>query len=103
MVLSMVWVAVVLGLLVGVGMAMPVFLSARLLRTKTPGSAVFGAMGSMFGGMILGLILMLVYWFVAPAGFTSFAFALVGGFAVCAGVGGVKAAHSAHHSQEMEK
>jgi len=102
MVLSTVWVAVVLGLLVGVGMATPIFLSARLLRTKTPENAVFGAMGSVFGGMILGLVLMLAYWFVAPAGFTYFAFALVGGFAVCAGVGGVKAAR-AHHSQETEK
>lgn len=103
MVFSTKLVAITLGIIVGVGVAAPIFLSMRLLRSKAPQNAVYGAMGSVFGGMLLSLGLMLAYWFAAPAGFMYFALALVGSFAVSVAAGGLVMARRTHRSQETEK
>lgn len=101
--LSTEWVAVVLGVIAGIGIALPTLLSTRFLRSSRPEYATYFAMGSVFGGMLVAVLLMLLYRYVAEEGFTFFALSLVGGFVVCVGIGAARMAHRMYITPETEK
>jgi len=80
------WVAIVLGVLLGIGLLLPLVWT---LRRITPGNVDVGVnigMGAVFGGLLVGLGLMVGYKVLAPEGFWYFGPAVAGGFIVALGV-----------------
>lgn len=80
------WIAITLGLVLGVGLLAPLFGISRLLKSRHTDIALFVVMGTVFGGLIVGLAVLMGYRFIAPAGFVWFGSATIAGFVVSLGV-----------------
>lgn len=80
------WIAIVLGLVLGVGLLAPLFSISRMLNARNADVALYVVMGTVFGGLIIGLGLLLGYRFVAPDGFVWFGSATICGFVAALGV-----------------
>ena len=74
------WFAVLAGLSIGVGLFVPLSLSSRLPDRSKADVGIFAVVGTVFGGMIVALILLLGYRLIAPAGVAYFGIALCGGY-----------------------
>ena len=85
------WVATFLGLALGVVLIAPLFWTLRRIDSQNADVALYVAIGSVLGGLLVGLGLMLGYWFVSRAGFTFFGPATVVGFVLALGVLAVRA------------
>lgn len=79
-------VAVLLGLLLGVGLIAPLFWTSRLLTVQNADIGTYVVMGVVFGGMLVSLGVMWGYRLITPAGFMWFGPAVVVGFLVALGV-----------------
>jgi hypothetical protein len=86
------WIAIVLGLALGGCLLAPLFGIRRLLKAKHADIALFVVMGTVFGGLILGLAVLMGYWFISRAGFIYFGSATVAGFVISLGILSVRAA-----------
>ena len=84
-VLAAPWVAALLGFLLGVLLVAPLFWVSRLLKVRHADAALFVVMGSVFVGLLLGLGVLMGYWFASPAGFVWFGPATVAGFVAALG------------------
>ena len=78
-------VAICAGLALGVVLVAPMFWSIRLLNAKNADSALFVVIGSVFGGLLAGLAVMMGYWFLSREGFMYFGPATVVGFVIALG------------------
>lgn|GEM_PF-2327901 len=78
-------IAVLLGLLLGVGLLAPLFWTSRLLTSKNADLATPVVMGVVFGGMIVSLGVMWGYRLITPHGFVWFGPSVVAGFVVALG------------------
>ena len=78
--------AVCTGLALGVVLIAPLFWTLRLLDSKNADAALYVVMGSVFGGLLVGLAVMVGYWFASRDGFTYFGPATVVGFVLALGV-----------------
>lgn len=83
------WVVIALGCLLGIAMIVPVFMSVRVLDSRRPELAVPAAMGSMIGGLVVGLGALFAFNWYAPATFVTFAVSVIVGFMGAVAVGGV--------------
>jgi len=83
--LSTPWIAVLLGLTLGVVLVAPLFWTSRLLTAKNADLGTFVVMAVVFGGLIVSLGVMWGYRFVTPDGFVFFGPSVVGGFVVTLG------------------
>lgn len=79
-------VAVLLGLVLGVGLIAPLFWTSRLLTVENADVGTYVVMGVVLGGLILSLGVMWGYRFVTPSGFVWFGPSVVAGFVVALGV-----------------
>ena len=77
--------AVLLGLLLGVGLIAPLFWTSRLLTEKNADIGLVVVMAVVFGGLILSLGVMWGYRYVTPAGFMYFGPSVVAGFVIALG------------------
>jgi drug/metabolite transporter (DMT)-like permease len=84
--LSTPWLAVLLGLLLGVGLVAPLFWTSRLLTVENADIGTYVVMGVVLGGMIVSLGLMWGYRLITPGGFMWFGPAVIVGFVVTLGV-----------------
>jgi hypothetical protein len=75
-----------LGLALGVALLAPLFWTSRLLNARNADVALYVVMGSVFGGLLIGLAGMMGYWFVSREGFLWFGPATVAGFVVALGI-----------------
>jgi hypothetical protein len=80
-----------LGLLLGVVLIAPLFWTLRRISSQNADMALYVAMGSVFGGLLVGLGLMMGFWFISREGFTFFGPATVVGFVIALGVLAVRA------------
>lgn len=74
-----------MGLVLGVGLLAPLFWTSRLLNARNADVALFVVMGSVFGGLLVGLAVLVGYWFISPEGFMYFGSATVVGFVMALG------------------
>ena len=79
-------VAIFLGLALGVCLFVPLFWTSRLLNARNADVALYVVIGSVLGGLLVGLAVMMGYWFVSRGGFLWFGPATVAGFVVALGV-----------------
>lgn len=84
--LSTPWLAVLLGLALGVGLLAPLFWTSRLLTAENADVGLYVVMGVVFGGMIVSLGVMWGYRLITPAGFMWFGPSVVVGFVAALGV-----------------
>jgi hypothetical protein len=84
--LSTPWLAVLLGLVLGIGLVLPLFWTSRLLTAKNADIGLPVVMGVVFGGLILSVGVMFGYRFITLQGFMWFGPSLVVGFVVALGV-----------------
>lgn len=73
-------VAVTIGLVFGVCLIAPLFFVPRLLKAGNTDAALYAVAGTVFGGLILALVVLLAYHFVAPLGVAAFGLALGAGY-----------------------
>lgn len=78
--------AVLLGLILGVGLIAPLFWSSRLLTADNADIGLYVVMGVVFGGLIVGLGVMFGVRYITPSGFMWFGPSVVAGFMVALGV-----------------
>jgi hypothetical protein len=86
--------AILLGLVLGIVLIAPLFWTLRRITSSNADMALYVAIGSVFGGLLVGLGLMMGYWFVSPEGFKFFGLATVFGFVLALGVLAVRAGMS---------
>ena len=79
-------IAMFLGLVLGVVLLAPLFWTSRLLNARNADVALPVVMGSVFGGLLAGLGLLLGYWLLSHEGFLWFGPATVAGFVVALGI-----------------
>jgi uncharacterized membrane protein len=79
-------IAVLLGLALGAILLAPLFWTSRLLSARNADAALYVVMGSVFGGLLVGMALMTGYWFVSREGFLWFGPATVVGFVIVLGI-----------------
>jgi hypothetical protein len=75
-----------LGIALGVGLIAPLFWTLRLINARNVDVALYVVMGSVFGGLLVGLGVSTGYWFVTREGFMFFGPAMVAGFVLALGV-----------------
>ena len=74
------WVAILLGLPIGVGLFAPLAWSSRFAAQGNADVGLVLASGVVLGGLIVALALLLGYRSVAPGGVAFFGLALVAGY-----------------------
>ena len=79
-------IAVLLGLLFGVGLVAPLYWSSRLLTAQNADVGLYVVVGVVFGGMIVSLGVMWGYRLITLGGFMWFGPSVVAGFVVALGV-----------------
>lgn len=79
-VLSTPSVAVTIGLVLGVCLIAPLFFVPRLLKAGNSDAALYAVAGTVFGGLILALCVLLVYRLIAPEGIRAFGLAMGAGY-----------------------
>jgi hypothetical protein len=84
--LSTPFVAVLLGLVLGVVLIAPLLWASRLMTAKNADLGLFVVMGSVFGGLIVGMGVMFGYRLITLSGFLWFGPAVVGGYVITLGV-----------------
>jgi hypothetical protein len=75
-----------LGFVLGIVLLAPLFGVSRLLKARDADVALYVVMGTVFGGLLLGLAALLGYRLASPEGFVWFGSATVAGFIVALGV-----------------
>ena len=91
-----------LGLVLGVVLLAPLFWTSRLLTARNADAALYVVMGSVFGGLLVGLGVMMGYWFVTHDGFVWFGPATVAGFAVALGILAVRLGFQMLNNEDTE-
>jgi voltage-gated potassium channel Kch len=76
----------VLGLVLGAGLLAPLFGVSRLLKANHADIVLYIVMGTVFGGLFVGLGVLMGYRFITPSGFVWFGSATVAGYVVALGV-----------------
>jgi hypothetical protein len=79
-------IAVGFGLVLGVALVAPLFWTLRLISARNADVALYVVMGSVFGGLLVGLGVMMGYWFITHEGFMWFGPATIAGFVSALGV-----------------
>ena len=95
--LSTPWLAVLLGLVVGVGLIAAIAESRRLSTSSDGRDGITLMMLFMMGSMLVASIVLLGYALVAPGGFLGFGLSLAGGFIVGLAVYGVRLIRESFH------
>ena len=80
------WIASLLGIVLGVALVAPLFWTLRLINARNTDMALYVVMGSVFGGLFVGLGVMAGFWFISQEGFMFFGPAMVAGFVVALGI-----------------
>jgi len=75
----------------GVALIAPLFWTIRMLNARNADVALYAVMGSVFGGLLVGLAMMMGYWFISRDGFMYFGPATIVGFVIALGVLAVRA------------
>jgi hypothetical protein len=88
-VLTLRWVAALLGFVLGAVIVTPVLLSVWFYDEKRPGDAWGMALGSIVLGLVIAVGVMFLYRSVAPVAFVTFGVAVVAGFFVAFIIGAV--------------
>jgi hypothetical protein len=90
------------GLVLGIVLLAPLFWTSRLLNAGNADVALYVVMGSVFGGLLVGLAAMMGYWFVTREGFMYFGPATVVGFVIALGVLAVRTGFKLLSSDDTE-
>lgn len=80
------WIAIVLGVILGVALLLPLVWTLRRIKPGNVDVGVNVGMAAVFGGLLVGLGLMVGYMVLSPEGFWYFGPAVAGGFIVALGV-----------------
>ncbi len=79
-------VAVTLGVIVGAGLMAPLLWSSRFAYSEKPDRALYAAMVSSMGGVLVGAGILYGYYALAKEGFVWFGPSLIAGFVLGLGV-----------------
>lgn len=93
------WIAIVLGVITGLGLMWLTMLSARFFTPDNADLGMYAVLGGVMGGLVLALALMALYRWVAPGGFIWYGPALVGGFVLGLGVAAFRLLSSTSDTQ----
>ena len=88
-ILTMRWVAALLGFILGAAIITPVLVTVWLYDENRPGAAWGMALASILIGLVIAIGVMFLYRSVAPAAFVTFGVSVVAGFFVAFAVGAV--------------
>ena len=95
--LSTPWLAVLLGIAVGVGLIAAVAGSRKLSTSSDGRDGITLMMLFMMGSMLVASVVLLGYALIAPGGFLAFGLSLSGGFIVGLAVCGVRLIRESFH------